>query len=163
MREILQAELGEQLTTPIEFVETADFSDVAKLDRGLVVALPTRSTKVRRSLPAGVLCITLRLRSVSASLEGQSMPRPDTILSIVSRSAEIRQWARAMLIAVGIDAECLQEVDAGSAGWQDRLSLTALVVTDILAARQLPAERPARVFRVIADSSIAELKQFCGA
>ncbi len=163
MREILQAELGEQLTIAVEFIEAPDFSAISKLDRGLVVALPTRATKVRRSLPPGVLCITLRLRSVSASLERQSMPRPDTILSIVSRSAEIRQWARAMLIAVGIDPECLHEVDAASAGWQDRLSLTALVVTDVLAARQVPAGRPVRVFRVVADSSIAELKQFCGA
>jgi hypothetical protein len=67
-----------------------------------------------------------------------------------------------MLIAVGIDPECLHEVDAASAGWQDRLSLTTLVVTDVLAVRELPAGCPARVFRIVADSSIAELKQFCG-
>jgi DNA-binding transcriptional regulator YhcF (GntR family) len=162
MREILQTELGEHLTIPVEFVEVSDFSDAAKLDRGLVVALPTRATKVRRSLPPGVLCIPLRLRSVPTSLEGQPKPPPNTILSIVSRSAEIRYWARAMLIAVGIDPECLHEVDAAIAGWQDRLSLTALVVTDVLAAREVPAGCPARVFRIVADSSIVELKQFCG-
>jgi hypothetical protein len=67
------------------------------------------------------------------------------------------------LIAVGIDPQCLHEVDAASAGWQDRLNLTALVITDVLAAQQLPAGCPARVFRVVADSSIAELQQFCGA
>jgi DNA-binding transcriptional regulator YhcF (GntR family) len=162
MREILQTELREHLTIPVEFVEAADFSDASKLGRCLVVALPTRTNKVRRSLPPGVLCIPLRLRSVPASLEGQSMPPPNAILSIVSRSAEIRHWARAMLIAVGIDPECLHDVDAASAGWQNRLSQTALVVTDVLAARQLPAGCLARVFRVIADSSIAELEQFCG-
>ncbi len=163
MREILQAELGEQLNIPVEFVDLQDYSDAAKLAKGLVVALPTRSTKVRRNLPPGVLCIPLRLRSVPTTLEGQPKPPPNTILSIVSRSAEIRHWARAMLIAVGLDPECLHEVDATSEGWQDRLSLTALAVTDILCARDLPDGCPSRVFRVIGDSSIAELKQFCGA
>ncbi|HYL77689.1 MAG TPA: GntR family transcriptional regulator [Bryobacteraceae bacterium] len=163
MREILQAELGERLTVPIEFVEASDFSDVSKFSKGLVVALPTRAAKVRHRLPPGVLCIPLRLRSVPATLEGQPKPPPNTILSIVSRSAEIRHWARAMLIAVGLDPECLHDVDAASEGWRDRLSLTALAVTDILCARELPAGCPARVFRVIADSSIEDLKQFCGA
>jgi len=163
MREILKTELGEHLTVPVEFVAAPDYSDVSELGQGLVVALPTRAAKVRRSLPPGVVCIALRLRSVTASLEVESKPPPNTILSIVSRSAEIRQWARAMLIAVGIDPECIQEVDAATAGWQDRLSLTTLAVTDVLSARQLPAGCPVRVFRVVADSSIAELKQFCGA
>jgi DNA-binding transcriptional regulator YhcF (GntR family) len=161
--EILQTELGEHLNVPIEFVEERDCSDVSKVAQSLVVALPTRAAKVRRSLPPGVVCIALRLRSVTASLEAQSKPPPNTILSIISRSAEIRYWARAMLIAVGIDPECIQEVDAASPGWQDRLSLTALVVTDVLAARQLPARCAFRVFRVVADSSLAELKQFCDA
>jgi hypothetical protein len=67
-----------------------------------------------------------------------------------------------MLVAVGLDPECLCEVDAASQGWQDRLSLSALVVTDVVAAREMPAGCQAKVFRVIADSSIAELKQYCG-
>jgi hypothetical protein len=34
------------------------------------------------------------------------------MISIVSRSAEIRYWARTMLLAVGIDPQCVCEVDA---------------------------------------------------
>jgi DNA-binding transcriptional regulator YhcF (GntR family) len=162
MCEILQAEIGEHLGIPVEFVEDGDLSKLSKSGRSVVVALPTRAAKVRRSLAPGVLCIPLRLRSVRGSLEGQARPGPDTIVSIVSRSAEIRQWSRAMLIAVGLDPQCLCEVDAASTGWLDRLGLSALVVTDVVTARALPAGCPAKVFRVIADSSIAELKQFCG-
>jgi DNA-binding transcriptional regulator YhcF (GntR family) len=162
MREILQVEIGEQVGIPVEFVEDGDFSKLSKAGRSLVVALPTRAAKVRRGLPAGVLCIPLRLRSVRGALEGQARPGPESIISIVSRSDEIRQWSRAMLLAVGLDPECLCEVDAASQGWQGRLSLSALVVTDVVAARELPAGCQARVFRVIADSSIAELKQYCG-
>jgi hypothetical protein len=84
------------------------------------------------------------------------------VVAIVSRSAEIRYWSRAMLIAVGLDPECLCEIDATIVGWQERLGMGAFVVTDIVSVRELPDGFQARVFRVIADSSIAELKQFCG-
>jgi DNA-binding transcriptional regulator YhcF (GntR family) len=162
MREILQAELAEHLPIFVEAVETADYSNVPEPGRCLFAALATRAPDVRRSLPEGVPCITLRLRSVRESLEQYSRPGPNTVISIVSRSAEIRHWARAILIAVGLDPECLCEVDVNINGWRDRLALSALVVTDILTARKLPKACQARVFRVVADSSIEELKQLCG-
>ena len=163
MREILQAELTESLNVPIEF-HSSDVIPLSSLDqqsRTLVVALPTRAAKIRRQLPRGVPCIALRLRSVRASLEGQVKPSPDTVVTIVSRSAEIRLWSRAMLIAVGLDPDALSEIDAASAGWRDRLGHQTLAVTDIVTAREVPTGCQTRVFRVIADSSIAELKQFC--
>jgi DNA-binding transcriptional regulator YhcF (GntR family) len=120
MREILQAELAEALGTSVG-VADANSSELSLAGRALVVALPTRAAKIRRQLPRGVPCIALRLRSVRASLEGQTKPPPDTVITIVSRSAEIRLWSRAMLIAVGLDPDSLSEVDAardGSAGSQ---------------------------------------------
>jgi len=157
MREILHAELTASLTVPIEFHSP----DLEHPPRALVVALPTRAAKIRRQLRRGIPCITLRLRSVTASIEGQTKPPPDTVVSIVSRSAEIRFWSRAMLIAVGLDPDSLSEVDATIQGWQNRLCRGTLVVADIVAAREVPAGAEARVFRVIADTSIAELKQYC--
>jgi hypothetical protein len=99
---------------------------------------------------------------VRASIEGQSAPSPDAVISIVSRSAEIRVWTRAMLIAVGLDPDSLSEIDATVSGWQERLGHRSIAVTDIVTAREIPTGCQARVFRVIADSSLAELKQFCG-
>jgi DNA-binding transcriptional regulator YhcF (GntR family) len=157
MREILHAELAQSLTVPIEFHSP----DIEQPVRALVVALPTRAAKIRRQLPRGVPCIALRLRSVRASIEGQTMPPADTVITIVSRSAEILLWSRAMLIAVGLHPDALSEIDAASPGWQNRLGQGTLVVADIVTARELPASCPARVFRVIADSSIAELRKFC--
>ena len=89
------------------------------------------------------------------------MPPRDTVVSIVSRSAEIRLWSRAMLISVGLHPDSLSEVDASRPNWRDRLAQGAVIVADIVAARDLPAGFQARVFRVVADSSIAELKQYC--
>jgi DNA-binding transcriptional regulator YhcF (GntR family) len=158
MREILEAELAESLSVPV----SADWKASEGMGGALVVALPTRAAKIRRQLARGVPCIALRVRSARASIESQTKPAPDTVVTIVSRSAEIRLWSRAMLIAVGLEPDALSEVDTADAGWRDRLSRNALVVADVIAARELPPGCAARVFRIIADSSIAELKQFCG-
>jgi DNA-binding transcriptional regulator YhcF (GntR family) len=156
MREILEAELTESVS-----VAVLDFSQLADFPRSLVVALPTRAAKIRRQLPSGVPCVALRLNSVSAAIEGQTKPPPDAVITIASRSVEIRLWSRSMLIAVGLHPDSLSEIDAATPGWQDRLGRGTVLVADIVTARELPAGCNARVFRVIADSSIAELKQFC--
>ena len=160
MLAILQVELGESISVPVDSGGLNPSGLPA--GRSLVVALPTRAAKIRRQLPRGVPCIGLRLRSLRASLEGQTKPPPDSVITIVSRSPEIRLWARAMLIAVGLEPDSLSEIDTATDGWRDRLARNALVVADVIAARELPAGCTARVFRVVADSSIAELKQFCG-
>ncbi|HUA21276.1 MAG TPA: GntR family transcriptional regulator [Bryobacteraceae bacterium] len=165
MREILLAELAEHLGARVAATSANEtgLEQVSSASQTLAVALPTRAPKVRRALPPYALLIPLRVRSARQSLEGQSRPAPDVVISIVSRSAEIRQWAHALLIAVGLDPESLSEVDAARPGWQDRIGRGSLAVTDVVTARELPAGCLVKEYRVIADSSISELKQLCSA
>ena len=160
MREILHAEITEHLSIAVDAVDQIDFSRVLAAGT-VVIALPMWGQKVIRELPTGVRCIPLRVRSVEGSLEGETMPRADVVISIVSRSPEIRYGAKAMLIAVGVDPISLCEVDATRDGWKGRIGRNAFVITDLVAARELPVGCLAKVYRVIADSSIAELKRCC--
>jgi hypothetical protein len=64
---------------------------------------------------------------------------------------------------VGIDPQAICEVDTSAPDWKGRIAGGTFVVSDIVAARELPASSKPRVFRIIADSSIAELKQLLGA
>jgi len=157
MRDILQAEVAARVPIPVRTLD----DDTVPTPGSAVVALSSRLSGLRATLPNGVSCIPLRLRSVRGSLEGETRPPADALISIVSRSAEIRLWSRVMLLAVGLDPACLCEVDATLDGWQDRLRLSALVVTDVVTAGSLPATCRARVYRVIADSSLAELQRVC--
>jgi GntR family transcriptional regulator len=158
MREILHAELTESLSAPIEFADL-DSPRLLAPDRALIVALPTRAAQIRRRLPKGAPCIVLRLHSPSASLEAQTKPPRDTLISIVSRSAEIRLWSRAMLIAAGLDPDSLSEVDASLNDWVTRLSRNSLVIADVVTARSISSICESRIFRVIAESALAELRQ----
>jgi len=50
--------------------------------------------------------------------------------------------------------------DARERGWQKGLTSSAMVITDALTATRLPAGCRTRVFRIIADSSLDELRNF---
>jgi DNA-binding transcriptional regulator YhcF (GntR family) len=155
MFEILCREISDHCGIAVEAVHAAS----ANFEGGLVVALPSRTAKVRAWLPPGIQCLPLRLRSVQGALEEERHPGARTIVFVVSRSHEIRYWSRAMFIAVGLDPDCLCEVDATQEGWRDRLPANALGVCDAAIATQLPGHSRMKVFRVIADSSIDELRQ----
>jgi DNA-binding transcriptional regulator YhcF (GntR family) len=156
MRAILKTEIAEHVGDRVDAVEACSGS------ASLVVSLPTRAASVRRGLAAGTLFVPLRIRSVHGALEGHLKPPKAAVISIASRSAEIRFWGRAMLIAFGVDADSLQELDTSETGWAERLKFSTFVVTDVVTAAGLPSGCPARVFRVIADSSLTEVKEFLG-
>jgi DNA-binding transcriptional regulator YhcF (GntR family) len=159
LAEILQTELREHLRVPVEAVDPRALSQLRIGETCLVTALATCVGEVRRLLPRGVHCMTLRLRSVRGSLEGNTRPGPDALISIVSGSSAFRHWARAMLIAVGLKPDALFEVDTALADWRERAHAASMSITDAVACRQIPADRPARVFRIIADLSMDELRQ----
>jgi DNA-binding transcriptional regulator YhcF (GntR family) len=158
MREILLAEVGEHTRMPVEAIETPG----SVPDGSLVVALPTRAATVQERLERGTPFLILRLNSVQSSLEIQQRPAPNAILSIVSRSIEFRRWARTILVAVGFEPDCLNEIDTALDDWRGRACAGTLAITDFVAAAQLPERCEARVFRMIADASIAEIKRMCG-
>jgi hypothetical protein len=63
-----------------------------------------------------------------------------------------------VLLAAAIDPVALDIRDAREPGWKRGLKMSAMIITDIVTARRLPAGLPVRVFRVIAESSIQELR-----
>ncbi len=157
LRDILAAELAEHFPVPIQGWQLTDAETFAG-SRSLLVTLKTHAAEAGGW--RGVPVITLRLRSVPDSLEGQPRPDPKTLVSIASRSRTILTWGRAMLVAVGLNPDALIEVDSAAAQWQERLAHCGLVITDLVTARQLPSGIPTKIFRVIADESLTELRRF---
>lgn len=158
MREILEREIAQQVTVPVEAVGAPAECGEEQFTGALVVALPTRALKIREALPGGVECLGLRLRSVEAAIEESARPAADEVVVIVSRSREVRQAARTMLLAVGLSPESLSEIDAAQEGWRDRLTRGRFLVADAAIAQEMPEFCKPHVFRLIADSAVAELR-----
>ena len=145
--EILAAELGDHVSLPI----TTEISDAVA-----AVALMSRA----HLLPPGVPHHLLRMRSVPEYLQGQTRPGTDALIGVASSSPEILRRIRTILAAAGLDPEALAFRDARETGWRRGLNACQFVITDVVTARRLPANCTARVFRVLSDASIVELRRF---
>jgi DNA-binding transcriptional regulator YhcF (GntR family) len=139
----------------------ASFDDcAARLAGAAVVVMFAHAEQVRGQLPANTPLTVLRLRSVPQSMQGQERPAADALVTVVSRWPEFLKWAHTMLVAAGIDPDALDLRDARRRGWQRGLAASTLVISDALTARQLPEGCRARVFRIISDASLDELRRF---
>jgi len=122
-------------------------------------AMYAHAEKVRAALPPGADLIELRSRSIPESLQGETRPSSDSLIAIVSRWPEFLRWSRAILVAAGLDPNALGLVDARERGWARGLRSAALVVTDSLTIHELPVGCAARLFRILSDSSLEELRE----
>lgn len=160
LQQILVAEIGEATGFAVRGASIEEASDEQVLTGAAPVALYSKAESVRAVLPADTHCILLHSRSVPETLRGEQPPAPDALVSVVSRWPEFLHWSRVVLVAAGIDDAALNFRDARKRGWERGLRSSAFVITDALTARRLPAGCHARVFPVIADSSLAELRSF---
>ena len=102
--------------------------------------------------------LVLHSASVVESMKGQTRPPADALVAIVSRWPEFLRWARTMLVAAGLDADALSFRDARERDWDKGLRSATFVITDSLMAPRIPAGCEVKVFRVLAESSIKEIR-----
>ena len=162
LREILCAEIAEATGFRVRGAGLAECAREGATAGAAVVALYNRAEEVQQALPEGVTPILLHARSVPDSLQGERAPSPEEIVSVVSRWPQFLEWARVVLVAAGLDPDALNFRDAREPGWEAGLRSSALVITDALTLQSLPEGCAARVFRVVADSSLEELRAYVG-
>jgi GntR family transcriptional regulator len=156
--EILMAEIKEATDWRVTGADLAQCSDAKKLAGALPVALYSRADQVRPALPPNTNCHLLHLNSVPAAMQGRTKPAADALVTVVSGWPDFLRWSHAILIAVGIEEAALNLRLTTEPGWQRGLRESAFVIADMLTAKQLPADLETRVFRLIADASLAELR-----
>lgn len=162
LREILVSEIEEATGFRARGVGYEECGEAGLLAGAAVVALYSKAEEIKRSLPPHAAPIFLHARSIPEELKGEQRPPPDALVSVVSRWPAFLEWARVFLVAAGVETDSLDLRDARTQGWQRGLRSSAHVITDALTARSLPAGTRARVYRVVADSSLEELRGFVG-
>jgi DNA-binding transcriptional regulator YhcF (GntR family) len=160
LRRIVVTEVEESTGVKALGVGPDECTSADLLTRAAPIAMFRQAEVVRSSLPPETYLIMLRSRSVAESLQGEKLPPADALIAIVSRWPEFLRWAHTILVAAGIDPSALSFRDARETDWERGLQATAFVISDSLMARHLPAGCTARVFRVVSDSSIAELRAY---
>ena len=160
LREILAAEIAEATGFRVATASIADAEDRNLLVGAVPVALYGMAEAVTATLPPTTACLLLKTRSLPETLKGERPPAPEELISIVSHWPAFLQIARSVLIAVGLDGDALNFRDAREPEWMRGLRSSSMVITDSATALRMPTGLHARVFRVISDSSIAELKTY---
>ncbi len=155
---ILMAEIEEATEWPVQGATVAGCSDLKRFIGALPVALYSRAEAVRAALPGNANCHLVHLNSVPAAMKGKERPAPDALIAVVSGWPDFLRWAHAILVAVGIEDAALNMRLTDEQGWQRGLRECAFVIADMLTAKVITRDLDTRVFRLIADSSLAELR-----
>ena len=163
LRRILVAEIKEATDFRVLDAGLEACNDSSRLAGAAVVALyGNEGERIRASLPPQIPCLLLHSRSVPSSMQGREFPPADALVAVVSRWPEFLRWSRTMLVAAGIDPASMSFRDAREQNWQRGLSAAYFIITDALTATQIPKGCDVRVFRIMADSSLDELRNHVG-
>ncbi len=160
LRQILVNEIEEATKVRAVGADVDDCGSAELLTGAAPVTMYSQLERVRTALPPATDVVALRSRSVPESLQGQTRPSADALIAIVSRWPEFLRWSRAILVAAGLDPNALSFRDARERDWQRGLRSATLVVTGSLMIRELPAGSEVRLFTIVSDSSLEELRQF---
>lgn len=159
LRLILIAEVEKSTEARVEGVDFQDCTPEV-LTGAVPVVMYSQVERARETLPPGADLIALRSQSVPATMQGEKAPPPDALVGVVSRWPEFLRRARTILVAAGLDPNTLSLRDAREPGWQRGLRSTAFVITDSKMAEKIPAECRVRVFPIISEPSIGELRNY---
>lgn len=160
LRRILMAEIEEATGFRVAGASLEECARSSVLSSAAPVALYTQAEKARAALPVETNCLLLHTRSLVDSLKSAEAPPPETLVAVVSRWHEFLHWAHTILVAAGLDPAALSFRDARSPGWDKGLRASTFVITDVLTAAELPKDCQPRIYRVVADSSMAELRNY---
>lgn len=159
LRLILSAEIEKATGARVNGIDFHDFT--ANILAGAVpVVMYGQAERAREELPAGADVIALRSHSVPASMLGQKPPPSYALIGVVSRWPEFLRRARTILVAAGLDPDVLSFRDAREPGWQKGLHQTAFVIADSRMAAKIPKDCNLRVFSIISEASMAELRDY---
>ncbi len=141
----------------------AGYEECARLDvltGSIPVAIYGRADIIQGFLPQEATCIFLKSRSVQDEIQ-QLKALPSTLtIAVISSWAEFVKWAHATLVAAAIDPARLSFRNASEPGWEKGLTPDTFVITDMVQHDKLPHHCRRVAFRLIAQSSLEELRSF---
>jgi GntR family transcriptional regulator len=158
LREILVAEIGGATKVKVEGVGPNEIDGA--LTGAVPVVLYGHMEQFANRIKPETDVLVVHSASVVERMRGQTRPPQDALVAIVSRWPEFLKWARTMLVAAGLDMDALSFRDARERNWEKGLRSAAFVITDSLMAPRIPAGCEIKLFRVLAESSLEDLRAY---
>ncbi|NOT48738.1 MAG: GntR family transcriptional regulator [Acidobacteria bacterium] len=158
LRSIIEEEIGSLLDRQVGSISLDEFLS-GDYDKGAVlVALFDEKEKMRPVLSPDQKAVFIDVNSVPHALIGSERPDKTKLIAVVSGWKQFVGFARIYLLAAKIDPEALIVRSTSEKGWQAGLESAAVIICDSFAAKHFPKDRRVRIFRLIKESSIEDLK-----
>jgi DNA-binding transcriptional regulator YhcF (GntR family) len=152
---VLATEIREATGSDVGFVRYPDAE--AHLDGPSCVLITERFARKNPELPQTAATLTIQLKSMQDVLHGHERPRVPILLSVVSRSEVVLQWAKTLLSAFGFSPDSLLFRNPQSEGWRDGLLACDLIAADVICAHELKGRENVLEFRIIAEAFLEQL------
>lgn len=159
-REILMAEVRAATGFRVVGAGIEDCANRGILVGAIPVALYGQAEIVTQALPPKMACLLIHTRSVPDALKGEKRPAADELISVVSHWPAFLSYAHSVLSAVNLDPDSLSFHETREDGWQQGLRASSFVITDAATAEKIPPGIRVRIFNIIADDSLAELRGY---
>lgn len=137
----------------LEDLDTFQFSHSTQ-----IAALFDEREKLNAAVPAGFNCVYLNVNSVPTTLAASERPSQQEMVAVVSDWPQFSSLAKLYLLAASIDPEALIIRSTNDKNWRDGLDAASIVICDSSTATKFPGDGRLRTFRLVSDSSLADLK-----
>lgn len=160
LRQILAEEIKQATGFRADEKSFEDFQNDLPQMNSVIVAMFDEKAKIQQILPSDRNCVFLKSRSVADSMVDQPRPTREKLIGVVSGWRQFLLMAKTILLAANIDAESLLIRSTNEAEWKKGLDLAEMIICDSLTAAEIPNDERVRVFRLISDESVSDLRQF---
>ena len=160
LREILVAEIAMGTKARVKGVGASELDGEGTMTGAAPLVLYGHFEEFADRVKPETDVLVLHSASIVESMRGETKPPSDALVAIVSRWPEFLRWSRTLLVAAGLDADALSFRDARERNWEKGLRSAAFVITDSLMAPRIPAGCQVKVFRILAESSLKEIRDY---
>lgn len=161
LREILVEEIRQATNFKVESASFESFQNNHHKTNSIFVAMNDETAKVGSVLSSNKASVFLKARSVSDSMKDEKRPTREDLIAIVSGWERFLEMAKTMLVAAGIEPDTLLIRSTENFEWRKGLSAATMIICDYLTAKNFPKDARVRLFRIISDESLSDLKRLC--
>ena len=159
LQRIIFSELQGEIHFPIFGITHQEMAAKSSLVKNsILIATPKHAERLQPFLPKSIPIYPLKINSVQAQMQGKTKPKPEELIGIVSGWERFLDWSKTFLIAAGLEADSIITRDVRKRNFRKGLDSCLFVITDSVTARTLPKDLDVKIFQLIAQDSIEELK-----
>ena len=158
LQKILIEEISQATNLKVFGKTVEEFLENPVSKNSTLTALSDEKTRLQSAMSPNKPCIFLQTHSVADAMKGQERPKAEDLIVVVSGWEKFLIFAKIFLLAANVDGESLLVRNRRDKNWQKGLSNASMIICDSLTARNFEQDNRVRIFSLISEQSLTDLK-----